>query len=165
MEFWNNGFLFQYSNTPLSKVYLSLKNILSLTTIFKKTIMHNTLVLQETHTPPAISHEEIFLTEKAASQVTKIKQENSIPENHFLRLGIKGGGCSGFSYVIAFDDNQSEKDVMLEQHGVKILVDPKSLFYLGGTMLDYQDGLMGKGFVFNNPNATKTCGCGNSFSA
>ena len=106
--------------------------------------MENTLVIQETYTPPTISQEEIHLTEKAASQVTKIKSENSIPENHFLRVGVKGGGCSGFSYVIAFDDNQSERDVMLEQHGVKILVDQKSLFYLGGTMLDYQDGLMTK---------------------
>jgi len=127
--------------------------------------MENTLVLQETHTPPMISQEEIHLTEKAASQVQKVKAENNIPENHALRVGIKGGGCSGFSYVIAFDDVQKEKDIILEQHGVKIFVDPKSMFYLGGTILDFSDGLNGKGFVFNNPKATKTCGCGSSFSA
>ncbi|MBS4028458.1 MAG: iron-sulfur cluster insertion protein ErpA [Ignavibacteriales bacterium] len=112
-----------------------------------------------------ISQEEIHLTEKAASQVQKVKAENNIPENHALRVGIKGGGCSGFSYVIAFDDVQKEKDIILEQHGVKIFVDPKSMFYLGGTILDFSDGLNGKGFVFNNPKATKTCGCGSSFSA
>ena len=127
--------------------------------------MENTLVLQETYTPPVISQEEIHLTEKAAKQVQKVKEENNIPENHALRVGIKGGGCSGFSYVIAFDDVHKEKDIILEQHGVKIFVDPKSMFYLGGTILDFSDGLNGKGFVFNNPKATKTCGCGSSFSA
>ncbi|MBM4167342.1 MAG: iron-sulfur cluster insertion protein ErpA [Ignavibacteria bacterium] len=127
--------------------------------------MENTLVIQETLSQPTVSQEEIYITEKAAVQVQKIKMENNIAENHALRVGIKGGGCSGFSYMFAFDDIQKESDIILEQHGVKIFVDPKNMFYLGGTILDFSDGLNGKGFVFSNPKATKTCGCGNSFLA
>ena len=127
--------------------------------------MNNSLTIQEIQEPPTVSQEEIILTEKAVKQVVKIKAENNIPDDHALRVGVKGGGCSGFSYVIAFDEAQKERDIILEQHGIKIYVDPKSMFYLGGTVLDFSDGLNGKGFVFNNPKAAKTCGCGNSFSA
>jgi len=109
--------------------------------------------------------EEINLTAKAAEQVGKIKAENNIPESHGLRVGVKGGGCSGLSYVLGFDGEAKPSDKKFEQHGVTIFVDPKSLFFLSGTELDFQDGLDGKGFVFNNPNAQKTCGCGSSFSA
>lgn len=110
-----------------------------------------------------ITSEELTLTEKATAQVRKIMTENSIPESHGLRLSVKGGGCSGLSYVLGFDEHPGEKDKVLECHGVKVFVDPKSLFYLSGTVLDFSDGLNGKGFVFNNPQATKTCGCGSSF--
>jgi len=108
-------------------------------------------------------HEEILLTNKAIEQVKKLKSENNIPENHGLRLGVKGGGCSGLTYVLAFDEKPKESDKILEVEGVTVFVDPKSLFYLSGTVLDFSDGLNGKGFVFNNPQAAKTCGCGNSF--
>jgi iron-sulfur cluster assembly protein len=107
--------------------------------------------------------EEIMLTEKAAAQVAKVKSENNIPAEHGLRLGVKGGGCSGLSYVLGFDEKPSEKDKVFTVRGVTVFVDPKSLFYLSGTVLDFSDGLNGKGFVFNNPQAAKTCGCGSSF--
>ncbi len=106
---------------------------------------------------------EIGLTEKAAVQVRKLMAENSVPASHGLRVGVKGGGCSGLTYVLGFDELPKANDAVMEQHGVKIYVDPKSLFYLSGTVLDFSDGLNGKGFVFNNPQAAKTCGCGNSF--
>ncbi len=106
---------------------------------------------------------EIQLTAKAAAQVGKVKAENAIPENHALRIGVKGGGCSGLSYVLGFDEKPGEKDVVMTTEGVTIFIDPKSLFYLSGTILDFSDGLNGKGFVFNNPQASRTCGCGQSF--
>lgn len=108
-------------------------------------------------------NEGIVLTEKAATQVRKLKAENKIPEEHGLRLGVKGGGCSGMTYVLAFDEKPKENDKILEQFGIQIFVDPKSLFFLSGTVLEFSDGLNGKGFVFNNPQATKSCGCGQSF--
>jgi iron-sulfur cluster assembly protein len=107
--------------------------------------------------------EEIALTDKAAAQVKRLKADNNIPEHHGLRLGVKGGGCSGLSYVLAFDEKPREKDRIMQVNGTTIFIDEKSLFYLSGTVLDFSDGLNGKGFVFNNPQATKTCGCGNSF--
>ncbi len=108
-------------------------------------------------------NEEITLTEKAAEQVSAIRKQNNIPETHGLRVGVKGGGCSGLTYVLGFDAEPKQGDKIFELHGVRVFIDPKSLFYLSGTQLDYQDGLNGKGFVFNNPQAAKTCGCGNSF--
>lgn len=110
-----------------------------------------------------VLNEEISLTEKAALQVRKIRAENNIPETHGLRLSVKGGGCSGLSYVLGFDENPRDNDRVIECLGIRVFVDPKSVFYLSGTVLDFSDGLNGKGFVFNNPQATKTCGCGNSF--
>jgi iron-sulfur cluster assembly protein len=108
-------------------------------------------------------NEDVSLTEKAAAQVRKLKQENSIPESHGLRLSVKGGGCSGLSYVLGFDEKAGEGDAVMEFYGIKVFVDPKSLFYISGTVLDFSDGLNGKGFVFDNPKAAKTCGCGSSF--
>lgn len=108
-------------------------------------------------------NEEIVLTEKAAAQVLKLKADNNIPVEHGLRLGVKGGGCSGMTYVLAFDEKPKENDKIFEQFGIHVFVDPKSLFFLSGTVLDFSDGLNGKGFVFNNPQATKSCGCGQSF--
>ncbi len=107
---------------------------------------------------------EIKVSEKAAKEINKIKSENNIPDSYGLRVGVKGGGCSGLTYTLGFDTDAKEGDSVIEQNGIKLLVDGKSLFYLSGTELDFTDGLNGRGFVFNNPNATKTCGCGESFS-
>jgi iron-sulfur cluster assembly protein len=115
-----------------------------------------------TFNKPVLS-EEVDLTPKAVDQVRKIMAENNIPAHHGLRLSVKGGGCSGLSYVLGFDEKAGEKDFVRECSGVKVFIDPKSLFYLSGTVLDFSDGLNGKGFVFNNPQAAKTCGCGSSF--
>lgn len=109
--------------------------------------------------------QEIKVTSKAVEQINKIKEENNIPQNYAIRIGIKGGGCSGFSYQMGFDVYPKEGDTIIEYDNVKLFVDGKSLFYLSGTELDFSDGLNGKGFVFNNPNAAKTCGCGQSFAA
>lgn len=113
----------------------------------------------------ALEQSEIKVTEKAVKQIKQVMQENNIPDNFGLRIGVKGGGCSGLSYSLGFDSETREGDKVIDFEGVKLLVDGKSLFYLTGTELDFTDGLNGRGFIFNNPNATKTCGCGNSFSA
>jgi iron-sulfur cluster assembly protein len=110
-----------------------------------------------------VLNESIELTEKAASEVVRLKAANNIPAEHGLRLSVKGGGCSGLSYVLGFDEQARDTDRVFESLGVKVFVDPKSLFYLSGTVLDFSDGLNGKGFVFNNPQASRTCGCGSSF--
>jgi iron-sulfur cluster assembly protein len=106
---------------------------------------------------------EITITEKAVSEIKKIMDENKIPSEFGLRIGVKGGGCSGFTYSLGFDPQSRDGDTIIQFDGIKLFVDGKSLFYLTGTQLDYSNGLNGKGFVFNNPNATKTCGCGESF--
>jgi iron-sulfur cluster assembly protein len=105
----------------------------------------------------------VTLTEKAALHVRRLMAEGNIPGTHGLRLSVKGGGCSGLSYVLGFDEQPKENDAVLEQQGIKVFIDPKSLFYLSGTLLDFSDGLNGKGFVFKNPQASRTCGCGSSF--
>lgn len=110
-----------------------------------------------------IVNDEIQITEKAVAQVRRLMGEGNIPETHGLRLSVKGGGCSGLSYVLGFDEQQGEKDKVIEVHGLRVFIDPKSLFYISGTVLDFSDGLNGKGFVFNNPQAKRTCGCGSSF--
>lgn len=114
----------------------------------------------ETSTSPLI------LTELAAKEIKKIiaDQELDVAKVH-LRVGVKGGGCSGFSYILDLTETIKETDEVFEMHGVKIICDPKSLLYLSGVTVDFKDELMGRGFVFNNPNATSTCGCGSSFSA
>jgi iron-sulfur cluster assembly protein len=119
--------------------------------------------MEETTLNKPALNEDIVLTEKAAAQVAKIMSENKIPKDHGLRLSVKGGGCSGLSYVLGFDQHPRETDKVLESQGVTVFIDPKSLFYLSGTVLDFSDGLNGKGFVFNNPQASTTCGCGSSF--
>jgi iron-sulfur cluster assembly protein len=105
----------------------------------------------------------IKITEKAAKQINLIMKENNIPENYALRISVKGGGCSGFTYNLGFDGEQKDGDTYFSANEINIVVDGKSLFYLMGLELDFTDGLNGKGFIFNNPNATKTCGCGESF--
>ncbi|HOJ05109.1 MAG TPA: iron-sulfur cluster assembly accessory protein [Bacteroidota bacterium] len=105
----------------------------------------------------------ITVTDKAAREVATIRNENSIPAEYRLRIGVKGGGCSGLSYSLGFDGELRDGDELMSVNGVDLVVDAKSLFYLDGTELDYSDGLSGRGFVFNNPNAVRTCGCGSSF--
>ncbi len=108
----------------------------------------------------------IGLTERAAQEVKTLIEQNDLPgEKSFLRMGVKGGGCSGFSYALDLTENKNENDEEWEIHGVKVICDPKSYLYLNGVNVDFKDELMGKGFVFNNPNASGTCGCGSSFSA
>ena len=105
----------------------------------------------------------IQLTEKAAEKVREIRTTEKIEENLGLRLRVVGGGCSGFSYDLYFDEKQTT-DKTFEIHGVNVVVDPMSLQYLIGTEIDYVDGLYGAGFKFGNPNVKSTCGCGSSFS-
>lgn len=104
------------------------------------------------------------VTEKAAKQLVSVQEREGKP-NFFLRVSVVGGGCSGFSYKMSFEDKQNEGDKVFEHFGVKVLIDPKSLLFLDKTQLDFSDGLNGQGFTFTNPNAKSTCGCGSSFSA
>ena len=83
---------------------------------------------------------------------------------YFIRVGVEGGGCSGLMYQLTFDNKEKEEDKAFENNGIKVVVDKKSYLYLVGTILDFSGGLNGKGFVFTNPNANRTCGCGESFS-
>jgi iron-sulfur cluster assembly protein len=108
----------------------------------------------------------IILSERAASEVKKVLQEQNQSEATLLRVRVVGGGCSGFSYDLRFDSNYDEKaDTKYEHHGVTVVVDKKSALYLDGTTVDYYEGLEKRGFTFDNPNAVKTCGCGSSFQA
>lgn len=108
----------------------------------------------------------IILTETAAREVkTIVENEELDGEKVCLRVGVKGGGCSGFSYVLDLTEQQRETDEMFEENGIRVVCDPKSYLYLNGTTIDFKDEIMGRGFVFNNPNASTTCGCGSSFSA
>lgn len=107
----------------------------------------------------------VFLSEVAAKEIRDIIKDQELDaERVRLRVGVKGGGCSGFSYVLDLTEHQKEHDEVFEQHGVKIICDPKSLLYLNGTTIDFKDEVMGRGFVFQNPNASTSCGCGSSFS-
>jgi len=106
----------------------------------------------------------ITITDKAKDRIVILRQEEGRTVNHNIRVSVKGGGCSGLMYDLGFDDQIGAADQVFEDKGVKILVDKKSLLYLLGTVLDFTDGLNGKGFQFINPNASRTCGCGESFS-
>lgn len=109
----------------------------------------------------------ILLSETAAKEIRSIIQDQELPaEKTRLRVGVKGGGCSGFSYVLDLvEEEPGENDEVLESQGLQIVVDSKSLLYLEGVEIDFKDEVMGRGFVFKNPNATSSCGCGHSFSA
>ena len=125
----------------------------------------------------------VILTETAAREVKQIVEQNqsSATEGNgqdgggngagkaaaamYLRVGVKGGGCSGFSYTLDLTEARNDSDEMWDQHGVNVICDPRSYIYLKGTTVDFRDEIMGRGFVFNNPNATSSCGCGSSFSA
>ncbi|MCX7611609.1 MAG: iron-sulfur cluster assembly accessory protein [Ignavibacterium sp.] len=110
-----------------------------------------------------VNTQEITVSLKAAKEIKRIMQENNVPSTYGLRVGVKGGGCSGLTYTLGFDENPKESDTVIISNDIKLFVDGKSLFYLTGTELDFSDGLNGRGFVFNNPNAKRTCGCGESF--
>jgi len=114
----------------------------------------------------------ITLTETAAKEVDRIMEEQvesgrnngDEPKKLYLRVAVKGGGCSGFSYSLDLTETKRDSDESSEQHGVEVICDSKSHLYLNGTTVDFKDEIMGRGFVFNNPNATSSCGCGSSFS-
>ena len=107
----------------------------------------------------------IKVAETAKNKVSLLMKEEGVdPTSDYVRVGVKSGGCSGLSYELKFDKTLHDGDKIFEDNHVKILVDKKSLLYLVGTTLEYSGGLNGKGFVFNNPNAQRTCGCGESFS-
>ena len=108
----------------------------------------------------------ISISERAAKRIHEIRQENSVSSDVPLRVSVVSGGCSGLTYDLDFDSDQeiSKDDKQFEDHGVKVVVDMRSFLYLAGTNLDYTDGLTGQGFHFHNPNAVRSCSCGESFS-
>ena len=111
------------------------------------------------------SSEPIKITEKAAKEFRHILKQKGLPESTAMRLSVKGGGCSGFEYQIDIEHNGADEfDIETNQHGVPVVVDMKSEFYMSGTVIDFNDGLMERGFTFTNPMASGTCGCGSSFS-
>jgi iron-sulfur cluster assembly protein len=108
----------------------------------------------------------IHLTEKAAKKIIALLGKDGVsPETGGLRVGVQGGGCSGLSYAMRLDTQARDRDKIFEAFGARIFVDPKSLIYLNGTTLEYEETLMRQGFVFQNPNAARNCGCGSSFTA
>ncbi len=106
----------------------------------------------------------VSISELAATKIKYFAEKQGITGNVGVRVAVKGGGCSGLTYDLDITDQELESDKVVEQHGVKVMVDKKSYIFLVGTELEFSDGLNGKGFVFTNPNAKKTCGCGTSFS-
>lgn len=107
----------------------------------------------------------IKVSESAKKRIADLMKEDGYDAlRDYVRVGVKSGGCSGLSYELKFDSAQTEGDRLIEDNEIKIIVDKKSVLYLAGTILEYSGGLNGKGFVFNNPNAQRTCGCGESFS-
>lgn len=106
---------------------------------------------------------KVSLTDRAAKQVNKIRKDEDLDDNLYLRMAVEGGGCSGLSYKLGFDF-KSEDDQVFESNGIEIIVDTKHLMYLEGISIDYPDGLDARGFTFDNPNAEETCGCGSSFA-
>lgn len=106
----------------------------------------------------------VTVTEIAKAKLEELRNKEGHDVSAFLRVGVQGGGCSGLTYDLKFDDSLKEDDQIFEDNGFKIVVDMKSFLYVHGTVLEFSDGLNGKGFVFNNPNASRTCGCGESFA-
>jgi len=104
------------------------------------------------------------ITDKARDRIKEIKLESNLDNTYFLRVSVQGGGCSGLSYKLDFDNELKPGDQEFESNGEKLVLDMKSFLYLAGTELNFSDGLNGKGFQFHNPNATRTCGCGESFA-
>jgi iron-sulfur cluster assembly protein len=106
----------------------------------------------------------VTVTDKAKNKVEQLMSENQLDRTYFLRVSVQGGGCSGLSYKMDFDNEEKHGDQFFEDQGIRLALDMKSFLYLAGTELDFSDGLNGKGFNFINPNASRTCGCGESFS-
>ncbi len=112
-----------------------------------------------------MSETTIKLTDKATAEILRIMSNQKIaPDTHYLRFGIRGGGCSGFEYILGFDNSASEEDEIVEESGIRIAIEKKALTFTEGTEIDFEETLMERHFVFTNPNATRTCGCGTSFS-
>lgn len=106
----------------------------------------------------------VTITDKAKERILEIRQSENRTDEHKIRVGVEGGGCSGLMYNLEFDSESRPNDMIFEDKGIQIVVDKKSILYLAGTVLDFSDGLNGKGFQFVNPNAARTCGCGESFA-
>lgn len=106
----------------------------------------------------------IKVSDEAKEEVLRLMKEDKIAEGSIIKVGVEGGGCSGLTYKMDFSETADENDKLFEDQGITIAVDKKSFLYLAGTTLEYSGGLNGKGFQFNNPNASRTCGCGESFS-
>lgn len=106
----------------------------------------------------------ISVSERAKNRIVELRSKEGKTDNHNIRVSVKGGGCSGLMYDLSFDEAHKEGDEVFEDKGIKILIDKRSMLYLLGTTLDFSDGLNGKGFQFINPNASRTCGCGESFA-
>jgi len=121
--------------------------------------------LEQIETPDdvAIEGPPVQLTERAVKQVRKIRSDEDLEDELCLRVAVEGGGCSGLSYKLGFD-YKSDEDEIIVSHGIEIVVDPKHMMYLKGISIDYPDGLDARGFTFDNPNASETCGCGSSFA-
>ncbi len=115
-------------------------------------------------TEAMVSTSPVLITEGAINQLIQIRNTENIPADYSLRVGVKGGGCSGFSYVLGFD-KQEDSDDSFEVNGLKVVMNKAHAIYLLGMEIDFMDDLNNRGFTFNNPNATSTCGCGTSFSA
>ena len=132
----------------------------------------NNSAIAETQAPPSGGGEgigadnSIYISDKAKTKVLKLMEEAGVADDdtHFLRVGVVGGGCSGLSYKMDFDNEVKPMDQVFEDKGIKIVCDLKSFLYLVNTELEFSDGLNGKGFYFNNPNASRSCGCGESFA-
>ena len=106
----------------------------------------------------------ILVSETAAKEIKGIIKDQNLPKTTGLRVGVKGGGCSGFSYVLDLAADAHDGDEVVDCNGIRVFCDPKSYLYLNGVSIDFKDEVMGRGFVFSNPNASGTCGCGSSFS-
>ncbi len=106
----------------------------------------------------------VTVTDKAKDKIIALREEEGKSGNSHIRVGVQGGGCSGLMYNLEFDSEERANDMVFEDKGIRIVVDKKSILYLAGTVLDFSDGLNGKGFQFLNPNASRTCGCGESFA-
>mgnify|MGYP000968527150 FL=1 len=107
----------------------------------------------------------IKVSDHAKEKAIQLMTEDGFkPFEDYIRVGVKSGGCSGLEYMLKFDNEKTDSDQVFEDNGIKVIIDKKSILYLAGTTLEYSGGLNGKGFVFNNPNANRTCGCGESFS-
>jgi iron-sulfur cluster assembly protein len=111
----------------------------------------------------SLSGKKVQLTERAAKQVRKIMAEEDLEEGLYLRIAVEGGGCSGLSYKLGLD-YKTDEDKIIESQGLEVLIDPRHMMYLEGITIDYPDGLDARGFTFDNPNASESCGCGSSFA-